>query len=207
MSTSNKNFIYQFKVTLDGISPLIWRKIQVTAKYTFWDLHVALQDAMGWFDSHLHMFLLSKLYNTQNVEIGIWFEDNQALPGWEIPISDYFAQPGKKAVYQYDFGDGWSHEVLLEGILIKEKGVKYPRCISGERACPPEDCGGIPGYFRLLAILKNPDHDEHEEIVDWLKGHLINYYPYNPDRFYPEKVHFWNPQKRLKMAFSEKAEH
>ena len=203
---SGEKRVYQLKVTLRDIRPPIWRRIQVPALYNFWDLHVGLQDAMGWFDCHLHMFHLSKLYNRQKVEIGIWFEDNEALPGWEIPISEYFTDPGKTAIYEYDFGDGWVHKILLEGILIKEKRAKYPKCIAGERACPPEDCGGIPGYFRILDIIKDPNHEEYEEIVNWLKTHVVNYYPYNPEEFDPQKVYFWNPQKRWEMAFSKKSE-
>ncbi len=210
MSTSKKHLIYQFKATLDGISPPIWRRIQVPAIYSFWDLHVALQDAMGWFDYHLHTFRLSNSRKRQQVEIGIpgdEIEDQQVLPGWEVPIIEYFTEPGQTALYEYDFGDGWEHEILFEGILIKEKGAKYPKCTAGERACPPEDCGGTPGYFRLLDIIKDPNHDEYAEMIDWLKGHVVNYYPYNPDEFDPEKVLFWNPRKRWKMAFSEKSEH
>lgn len=208
MSASKKPLIYQFKVTLDGITPPIWRRIQVPAIYSFWDLHVALQDAMGQFDYHLHMFFLPKLRKGQHMEIGIpgdEIEDQQILPGWKIPITEYFTEPGQTAVYEYDFGDGWEHEILFEGILIKEKGVKYPKCTAGERACPPEDCGSIPGYFRLIDIIKDPKHEEYDETVEWLKGHEVNYYPYNPDEFNPQKVHFWNPQKRWKMAFSEKS--
>ena len=210
MKASDKQLIYQFKVTLQGISPPIWRRTQVPAIYSFWDLHVALQDAMGWFDYHLHAFYFPKSGKGHQVEIGIPGEeimDDQVLAGWLVPIAEYFREPGQTALYQYDFGDLWEHEILFEGILIKEKKVKYPRCIAGERACPPEDCGGIPGYFHLLGVIKDPKHEEYEDMIDWLKGHVVNHYPYNPDKFDPQKVHFWNPQKRWKMAFSEKSKH
>jgi len=210
MIAGKKQLIYQFKVTLAEISPPIWRRIQVPAKYSFWDLHVALQDAMGWFDYHLHAFYLPKSGNGQQVEIGIPDDeimDDQVLTVWLVPIAEYFTEPGQTALYQYDFGDSWEHEILFEGVFIKEKKVKYPRCIAGERACPPEDCGGPPGYFHLLDVIKDPKHEEYEDMIDWLKGHVVNYYPYNPDNFDPQKVHFWNPQKRWKMAFSEKSKH
>ena len=106
------------------------------------------------------------------------------------------------AIYDYDFGDSWSHYILLEGILLREKGVKYPICIQGKRACPPEDCGGVPGYYRLIEILDNPKHTEYAEYIEWLKGHAKNYHPYKPAVFEPNKVKFWNPKKRFKMAFS-----
>jgi hypothetical protein len=107
------------------------------------------------------------------------------------------------AIYEYDFGDGWEHEVLLEGILLKEKDVNYPWCMAGERACPPEDCGGVPGYDQLLETLADPAHEEYQQTIEWLKGHLKNYHPYHPDAFEPGKVHFDKPKKRWKMAFGK----
>jgi len=204
MNTSK--LAYQFKITLGEILPPIWRRIQVPAKYSFWDLHVALQDSIGWLDYHLHMFRFRKPHKKAVVEIGIpgdEMDDHITLPGWEISIGDYFTEPGNVALYEYDFGDIWEHELLLEGIQLKEEGAKYPRCIAGERACPPEDCGGVPGYYRLLEILSNPKHDEYMQTIDWLKGHAKSYYPYRPDEFEPEKVHFDNPKKRWKIAFSK----
>ena len=107
----------------------------------------------------------------------------------------------KISLYEYDFGDGWVHEVLLEGILLKTKGVKYPICMAGERACPPEDCGSIPGYYSIIDILQNPNHEEYEDTVAWLKGHAKSYSPFDPEAFSPEKVRFENPARRWKDAF------
>lgn len=204
MRSARKDLIFQFKITLNGISPPIWRRVQVLATYSFWDLHVALQDSMGWLDCHLHAFRFTKKYRKRVFEIGIPDDmaDHEVLPGWEISIDGYF-DLGTIAVYEYDFGDGWEHEVLLEGILLKEKGVNYPRCIAGERACPPEDCGGVPGYLDLLEILGDPQHEEYESTVDWLKGHLKNYHPHQPAQFDPASVHFDNPRIRWKKAFSK----
>jgi hypothetical protein len=161
---------------------------------------------MGWLDYHLHVFRFRNPHKKEDVEIGIpdeEMDDQIILPGWEIKIGEYFTEPGNGALYEYDFGDSWEHELLLEDILLKEKDAKYPRCIAGERACPPEDCGGVPGYYRLLEILSNSKHDEYSETIDWLKGHAKSYYPYHPDEFEPDKVHFDNPKKRWKIAFSE----
>ena len=199
------NIIFQFRFELVGIEPLIWRRVQVPLKYSFWDLHVAIQDSMGWLDYHLHAFRVRMPHKRKIVEIGIPTDDyfdEPVLPGWQIPITDYFTEPGKSAPYEYDFGDGWEHNILLEGILLKEKGARYPKCVAGERACPPEDCGSVPGYYELVEILKNPKHPEFRDHIGWLKGHAKNYYPYEPDQFNPEKVEFWNPKKRWKMAFS-----
>lgn len=205
MIKGKPNIIFQFRFELVGIEPSIWRRVQVPSKYSFWDLHVAIQDSMGWIDYHLHAFRVRMPHKRKIVEIGIPTDDyfdEPVLPGWQIPITDYFTEPGKSAPYEYDFGDGWEHNILLEGILLKEKGARYPKCVAGERACPPEDCGGLPGYYELVEILKNPKHPEFRDHIGWLKGHAKNYYPYEPDQFNPEKVEFWNPKKRWKIAFS-----
>jgi hypothetical protein len=205
MSKAKNHLIYQFKITLSEIEPLIWRRIQVPAKYSFWDLHIAIQDAMGWLDYHLHAFRFRSKHKRNPIEIGIPiddYEDLKIVAGWETPIVDFFSEPGQKCEYEYDFGDSWSHEILFEGILLKTTGEKYPKCSAGERACPPEDCGGVDGYYRVLEILRDPRHDEYEEYTEWLKGHAKNYYPYAPDEFNPDNVRFDNPGRRFKRAFS-----
>ena len=167
-----KDLVYQFHIKLLGIEPMIWRRIQVPAKFSFWDLHVAIQDSMGWLDYHLHAYRVRQKYKKKPIEIGIpqdeW-DGEDVIPGWEVTISDYFTELGQTMEYEYDFGDGWEHELLFEGILLKEKDASYPRCIDGARACPPEDCGSIPGYYNLLEILSNPQHPEYEDHVEWLK--------------------------------------
>lgn len=201
------DLIYQFRITLLGISPVIWRRIQVPVLYTFWDLHVAVQDAMGWLDYHLHVFSFEPSAGKRAIEIGIPDEDDprsSIIAGWTADIADQFIRPGVRALYEYDFGDGWEHEVLLESIQLREPKIRYPRCIAGERACPPEDCGGIHGYQNLVRILRNPGHREYADYINWLKHHPGKYHPYEPDRFDAEAVRFSNPRKRLEKAFSGK---
>ena len=194
--------IYQFKIELDGVTPTIWRRIQVPDTYSFWDLHVAIQDAMGWLDYHLHAFRVQREHVPIPIEIGIPNDeyavegDPETHPGWEVPITDFFYEVGNTADYEYDFGDGWRHGILLEGILLREKGQKYPRCIDGACACPPEDCGGIHGYYHVLEVLADPSDEEHESMLEWLGG------KYDPQEFAPGKVKFDNPTKRWKRAFS-----
>ncbi|MGH9948954.1 MAG: plasmid pRiA4b ORF-3 family protein [Pyrinomonadaceae bacterium] len=198
--------ICQFKISLLGISPTIWRRILVPESYTFWDLHVAIQDAMGWLDYHLHQYRIFDFFTEEIVQFGIPFDDigdDGIEPSWDAEIDAYFIDPGDEGIYEYDFGDGWQHEVLLEGVFLGEIGVKYPKCIGGEMACPPEDCGGIGGYENLLNILKNPKDEEHEFMVDWLKSHEKKYYPFDPAAFDAEKVRFDNPKKRWRQAFSD----
>jgi hypothetical protein len=198
-----KKTAYQFRITLLGIEPSIWRLIEVPSNYSFWDLHVAIQNSMGWLDYHLHSFSLLPPRKRKPVLIGIPDEqyENTTLPGWEVPVTQYFKEPGNEAIYDYDFGDGWHHKIVLEGIYLQKDGIKYPNCLEGKRACPPEDCGGIDGYYNLIEVLSNTGHEEYENRVSWLSNHAKNYHPYDPEHFEPSNVEFWNPKKRWKMAF------
>ena len=196
MGKSNKENVYQFKISLTGIEPQIWRQIQVPENYTFWDLHVAIQDSMGWWDSHLHSFTMKNLATGEKEEIGIpsddFLDEMPILPGWEEKMADWFTEENMKVLYIYDFGDDWHHEVKLEKILPNEEGVKYPRCIAGKRACPPEDCGGVWGFSDFLEAVRDPEHEEHERMLEWIGGE------YDPEDFDPKEVKFDNPKTRLK---------
>ena len=192
--------VYQFKITLKEIKPAIWRRIQVPETYTFWDLHVAIQDAMGWEDYHLHEFEILDPSSGLEVRIGIPDEESkyfgmEVLPGWKQKIADYFSMENRTANYIYDFGDNWEHKIQLERILPRDKNVEYPICLAGRRACPPEDCGGVWGYEGFLEAIKNPKHPEHEEMLEWIGGE------FDPEHFDPEEVIFEDPAERRKIAF------
>ncbi|MEW5873995.1 MAG: plasmid pRiA4b ORF-3 family protein [Candidatus Zixiibacteriota bacterium] len=191
----------QFKITLADVEPAVWRRIEVPAGYTFWDLHVAVQDAMGWLDCHLHMFRIRNPGSGEIEEIGIPDEhalegDPICLPGWEISVARYFDAVGASARYEYDFGDDWVHEIVLEAIGSRQAGTRFPRCLAGERACPPEDCGGPPGYAQLLKTIADPSDEEHERAMQWLGG------SFDPDSFSPQKVRFDDPKMRWRVAFA-----
>jgi hypothetical protein len=194
------NQVYQFKITLTGLEPLIWRQIQVPETYSFWDLHVAIQDVMSWLDCHLHLFTMRNPLTGKKVKIGIPEDEfaEDVLAGWKQKIADYFSMENKTTDYLYDFGDNWAHTVVLEKIIPRETGIKYPVCITGEKACPPEDCGGTDGYFNFLETITNPFHEQHKEMLHWAGE------KFDPAYFNPTKVKFWNPQKRFKIAFEEK---
>ncbi|WP_424948224.1 plasmid pRiA4b ORF-3 family protein [Candidatus Spongiihabitans sp.] len=196
---------YQFGIELLGIEPAIWRLIEVPSNYSFWDLHVAIQDSMGWLDYHLHEFRLLPPRKKKPILIGIPDDEygGNILPGWEVPLPQYFKEPGDEARYDYDFGDGWQHRITLAGKYLQDDGVKYPACLDGKRACPPEDCSGIGGYYNVVEILANPEHEEYEDKVYWLSNHAKNYHPYDADYFEPSEVKFCNPKKRWKMAFQD----
>ena len=192
--------VYQFKISLLDIRPPIWRRILVPETYTFWDLHIAIQDVMGWVDYHLHQFEVVDPKRGDKVKIGIPSEDDigygwKILAGWGQRISNYFSLENKLADYIYDFGDNWNHRITLEKVLPRDKNTNYPACIKGKRACPPEDCGGIGGYYNLLEIMKNPDHEEYNEMINWLGGE------FDPEHFDMEEVIFNDPDKRRKTAF------
>ena len=195
--------IYQFKIILEDVKPKIWRRIHVPEKYSFWDFHVAIQDAMGWTDSHLHQFKIMNPKDCKESCIGIPDDENfiddsmrTVTAGWKEFIRNYFSKEDYDCCYyEYDFGDGWIHKVELENILPATPDCKYPICIAGERACPPEDCGGVDGYKNFLKIINNPRHEEHQSMLEWVGG------SFDSEKFNPQKVHFDNPKKRWKIAF------
>lgn len=190
----NFNHVYQFKITLRDIRPPIWRRIQVPETYTFWDLHMAIQNAMGWLNYHIHEFEIVDPASGSMVNIGIPDDmfGTGVLPGWREKIADYFSMENPKANYTYDFGDNWEHKIQLEKILPREKDVNYPICVKGKRACPPEDCGGVWGYAELLEAIKDPSHESHEELLEWLGEN------FDPEHFDANEVTFDDPDEILK---------
>jgi hypothetical protein len=159
--------VYQFKVSLIGITPMIWRTIQVPENYTFEEFHIAIQDAMGWEDYHLHEFHFGEIHDD---------EFNEIKYSGQSKIKDYFAGGIKTLGYAYDFGDDWQHKITFQKTLPAKEKTQYPLCVDGKRACPPEDCGGVYGYKHLLQVMKSRRSFEYEEMMEWLGEH-----------FYPEK--------------------
>ena len=186
--------VYRFKVTLQDFEPKIWRRIEVPENYTFWDLHVAIQDAMGWLDCHLHEFQLKDPRTRKKLRIGLPVENfsDDIIPVWEEKIANYFTMENKSANYVYDFGDYWVHKVQLEQVHPVENELVYPLCLKGEKACPPEDCGGTGGYEAILEILRDSTHEQHDDIKNWLGE------DFDPDHFAVQEVEFDDPEERLK---------
>jgi hypothetical protein len=191
--------VYQFKITLTGIEPPIWRRIQVSETYSFWDLHVAIQDAMGWSDTHLHEFRLFNPATGLMEWIGIPGEEfegePEVYPGWTRKIAGYFPVAGTTVEYTYDLGDNWEHTIEMERILPWENGVHYPLCIDGKRACPPEDCGGIEGFHDFLEAVLILGHEDRGKTLTWVGGQ------YDIGKFDSKEVIFDDPRKRWKAAF------
>jgi hypothetical protein len=173
--------IYQFKVTLKDSDPPIWRRIQVP-DCTLGQLHYVLQVVMSWEESHLHQFIIrGAYYGPQDPDHMDW--DMETHDEEELPISQ-IVKMGRKTrfTYEYDFGDSWQHEIVLEKTLEPEPDVGYPRCVEGARACPPEDVGGIWGYADFLEAINDPKHPSHRDLRTWIGG------KFDPEKFSADKV-------------------
>jgi hypothetical protein len=176
--------VYQFKITLLESHPPIWRRIQVH-DCTLDKLHEHIQTAMGWTNSHLHHFIIDEeLYGDPDLVGDNFTELNYKDSTLATKISDILPKSGKKFrfQYEYDFGDSWNHEVLFEKGVQTDPKAKYPLCLEGERACPPEDCGGVWGYGDFVEAIRNPDHERHDELLEWVGG------SFNPEKFDPAKA-------------------
>jgi len=167
--------VYQLKITLKGSKPPIWRRILIDPNTKLDRLHDILQDAMGWYDSHLHQFAVGRtLYGVPDPDFDFGPE---TLNEKSYTLGQLAPKAKSKLTYEYDFGDGWAHELLVEKVLPVDPEARYPICVGGARACPPEDCGGIWGYADLLETIKDPNNPEHEEMMEWLGGE------FDPEQF------------------------
>jgi Plasmid pRiA4b ORF-3-like protein len=161
-SAANSGTIYQLKVTLEDSKPPIWRRLLVPASLNLGDLHQILQVAMGWTDSHLHQFIVGeKTYGMPDPDTD-WTLDEDRVKLAQIVSGEKF-----RFRYEYDFGDSWLHLILVEKILPAEPGKPYPICVKGKGNCPPEDCGGIWGFYDFVEAMANPKHPEHENLKEW----------------------------------------
>lgn len=161
--------VYQIKVSLEQSQPPIWRRLLVQPKISFIDLHFIIQGAMGWENAHLFMFYDGKKY--AGTKIGVPYEDDffgeEMLDAEKTLINSFLKVPKDKLVYEYDFGDSWGHTILLEKILedtILPKAI----CVKGAGACPPEDCGGIFGYYHMMEQVNKKGSKEGAEFREWL---------------------------------------
>ena len=158
--------VYQIKVTLKGSKPPIWRRVLVQGDVTLAELHQVLQAVMGWWNAHLHQFTVGGTYYGEPHPD--YFGYMEMRDESEFTLNDIAPGEGFKFLYEYDFGDSWEHVLLVEKILPPEPDQQYPLCIKGRRACPPEDVGGVWGYYYFLEAIQNPDHPEHEDYLEWI---------------------------------------
>ena len=180
---------YLLKIQLLGIEPAIWRRFVVPAGITLDRLHDVIQIVMGWTDSHLHEFAIGSKRYTEYPESK---EDGLACGRYRL--GDLIKQKGRIFGYQYDFGDSWEHELVLEESRYFNPELRTElACLDGQRACPPEDVGGVPGYFEFLNALKDPNHEEHESYAEWSGGN------FDSERFDPESIN-WELMKYLRWS-------
>lgn len=175
--------VFQIKITLVGSNPPIWRRMHIK-DVTLDKLHEYIQTAMGWTNSHLHHFRVGEqLYGDPEL-----MQENFAEMSYQdsttTKLSDILPESDKpfRFQYEYDFGDSWEHEILVEKLLRAEPKTRYPLCLEGARACPPEDVGGIWGYADFLAAIRNPEDERHDELLDWVGGRFA------PEAFDPVKA-------------------
>jgi hypothetical protein len=162
--TSAAKQVYQLKVTLKGTHPPVWRRIQVLGDISLPRLHAVLQIAMGWTNSHLHGFEVNGRFYSEPDPDGY---DLKVMDERQVRLSQIAAEVGAHFMYEYDFGDSWEHDVVVEQILSPEKEGQTLRCLGGKRACPPEDVGGVGGYAEFLAAMRDRRHPEHTEWMQW----------------------------------------
>jgi hypothetical protein len=164
----SKPSIYELKITLLGIEPSIWRRIQVPSTMLLCCLHDALQAVMGWTDSHLHQFEKDGKY--WGVPETDEFGDLELIDESKVPVGKVLLAEGDSLVYLYDFGDSWRHGVALEKIVPVDAAMPKPVCLAGKRRCPPEDVGGASGYTEFLSVIFEPGHEEFEHFRGWAGG-------------------------------------
>ena len=172
--------VLTFRINLERSEPEIWRRFQVVAGMTLDDLHDTIQIVMGWTDSHLHSFSIDGKRYSKVLSDDIEMDGPPEIDEDDVLVGDVLKKKGQKLVYIYDYGDNWRHNLVVEEICQPVPGQYYPVCLDGDRTCPPEDCGGLWGYYRMLKSLKDPDDEEHESYLEWLGGH------FDSDHFDPD---------------------
>jgi hypothetical protein len=156
--------VISLKVTLRGIRPPIWRRLEVPSRLSLAGLHDAIQAAMGWGGHHLSVFDVAGRRYGNPTAVDDVADDKRLTVGGVLKSGI------RRFTYTYDFGDDWEHDIVIEGKKAAMGGRRYPACTAGKRNCPPDDCGGIWGYRDLLAALANPSRSETHEWSEWMEG-------------------------------------
>jgi hypothetical protein len=180
--------IFQFRLSLEGILPEVWRRIHVPADFTLAQLHRVIQAAMGWQNYHLHEFIVSgRTYGIPDPDFDV---EREVVDDRTARLRDLNLSPGTRLAYLYDFGDDWHHILQLEDVLSICSEGAIPLCLAGEHATPPEDVGGVIGYEEFLEALADRSHEEHEHMMSWVGR------PFDPKYFSNEEAN-----RRLRKAF------
>lgn len=167
--------IIEMYIELEPTEPRVWRRFLVNDSMSMYQLHEIIQVTMGWMHSHLFMFMNKGVVIAESSPDADWGDD-EFKDARKTKISSIFNNPGDTVIYQYDFGDSWAHKIRFDRVVDKDEVMfGVPRCIGGENACPPEDCGGFPGFQSLKEIIADPDHEEYDSMIRWLDGYYPNY--------------------------------
>jgi hypothetical protein len=159
--------VYVLKITLAGTNPPIWRTVAVPGDCTLARLHTIIQIVMGWCECHMHQFVdaAENQYGVEDPNLDMAILDQK-----RYRLNDIADGKGARFTYEYDFGDGWEHEVQVLKVGAPEGDTRYPVCLDGRRACPPENSGGVHGFYDMLAAIDDPGHEMREEYRDWLNS-------------------------------------
>ena len=158
----------QLRVELKRVEPLVWRRIVVPENISLPKLHVALQWAMGWTNSHLHEYEIAR--QRYGIIDPDWPDDEPLIDERRVRLKPLLESGLRRFNYLYDFGDHWEHVVTVEDLVMPKPGLPPVRCTAGENACPPEDVGSASGYAAFLEIVKDPTHEEHASMIEWAGG-------------------------------------
>ena len=181
--------LFTLKIILLGTKPPVWRRIQVLDSINLGDLHYVVQCVMGWDDCHLHQ------YHSGKKRYGVPCPDEDYYPVHDesqFVLADVLKRKGAKLRYEYDYGDDWQHEIVLESRVAATSEHTHPVCLDGARNCPPEDVGGVWGYAELLESVSDPRHPSRRRFEEWLDE------VYDPDRFELDEIN--KVLKRMKYS-------
>ena len=174
MPPARAHLEYTLYIRLAQIEPPIWRRMVVPANLSLHQWHQVWQVTMGWTHSHLHQFIVSGTqeslsYGEPSPEDDYFHKDDR-----RVRLADIAPNEGATFVYEYDFGDSWRHEITVERITPTPKGeLPHPWCLDGQRACPPEDVGGVGGYADFLEAWRKRSHPEHQQMRQWVGKHFL----------------------------------
>lgn len=178
----------ELEISLRYIKPRIFRRFVVPGRIKLHKLHAVIQAVMGWSNCHLHSFRVGRHeYVMRDPDDAGWaatMSDTLIHDERKHTLGDLVCAKGDKFTYTYDFGDDWEHDVKVRSISPTAEPLKVAFCVYGERACPPEDCGSVPGYEELCAALPDPQHPEHKHWIEWIGD-------YDPEAFDCDGVNRW----------------
>lgn len=175
--------ILRLKIVLTDTAPPIWRRVEVPAEMTLKELHNVIQAAMGWDNAHLYQFQVGRETIAGPGLDGEGLDGRRPIGSGHVRLADLAARGVKRFAYVYDMGDGWEHRIQLEKSLSADPAATYPRLVEGALHCPPEDVGGISGFYDFLDVINDPENPDHEDRIEWYGG------IFDPDDIDADRIH------------------